>query len=388
MSQAEPGTLRAPDRTVPRLFVGGLTSGVTNIALTRLLTKFGTTGPVERDSTRNFAHVSITPRDEASLERCIAALNNTTWCGASIRVQKAKEHFWHRLEREWQEPENSGEEGGQNREEEENEQTVTHFQGSGKGKHSVFSFPDVEEDAVMDLVGFDEDVDKNDGNDDKELEENALTTNQGEMNKCIKPIKPQVPKSATLSSTMQLFGLSDASPAVHKRSASSGNSNGENPMRSEERKAKRPRNKSSAMDIEKAEAAAHEPGLINLESEKETALSVLRNMFPTTGGAGRSRDELIAANRRLGLFRKLEIKQLPEQSGKQQRRCLHIVPSSSKTRGSVGASSLRRSRDIGKPQADESVPPKSYRRAGLYKKLMLSTANTAPPDDSQKEKLS
>lgn len=382
MNESALGAIRAPDRSIPRLFVGGLSSGVTDSALTRLLGKFGNVGPIERHSTRNFAHVSMNPRDETSLERCIAALNNTTWCGASLRVQKAREHFWHRLEREWQEPENSEEKGEPNGEEEEDGPTVIHFKGAGIGKHAVFSFPDLAEDVVTDLVGFDEDMDKNNGNDDEEGEENALTIIQDDLRQ---PSKAHVPKSATLSSTMQLFGLSDASSVVHKRNASSGISNEEKPMRSEERPAKRPRKKSSAIDIEKAEAAAHEPGLINLESEKETALSVLRDIFPTTSGAGRTRDELIAANRRLGLFRKLKIKQSSEQSGKQQRNRVRNGRGSSKTRGPVGPSLLSTPQDLRKMQTDADVPPQNFQRAGLYTELMLSTASKTPSDDGQRE---
>lgn len=82
-----------------RLFVGNLTPNISEDAITRMLSRYGRVESAERHP--RFAHVSVVPSDDRAVERCIGALNRSKWCGTELRVERAKEHYMKRLQREW-----------------------------------------------------------------------------------------------------------------------------------------------------------------------------------------------------------------------------------------------------------------------------------------------
>lgn len=358
---------------------------MTDSALLRLLNKFGTAASVERHSSRNFAHVSIDPRDEKSIERCVAALNNTTWCGASLKVQKAKEHFWHRLEREWMEPQVAHDEDAAVDGEKPDQAKKLSFQGVWKGKRTVFSFPDIPEGETVGLLEADLPADANDDIAEVEGGSAPMCDSEGAG----KPPRASkvsgishTPKSATISSTMQLFGLSESVSNPPKPDETVALPNIGRIPGSQQRPSKRPRAKLSSADLQEAEIAAHEPELINLDSEKEAALSVLRNMFPGTCTDETSREERIAAHRRLGLFRKLEIEHSSElASCHQKRRKRNVVNVATNTTANIGAST-----SVQTESAKAIITgPIEHRRAGLYKKLMGIDSNSVSQAAGEKQ---
>lgn len=84
-----------------RLFIGNLVPPITDAALTASLSKFGDVRTIERNQDRCFAHVSLQPREQNDITKCISILNQTRWCGTVLRVEVASEHYLTRLEREW-----------------------------------------------------------------------------------------------------------------------------------------------------------------------------------------------------------------------------------------------------------------------------------------------
>ncbi|XP_068940529.1 nucleolar protein 8 [Petaurus breviceps papuanus] len=90
-----------------RLFVGGLGPSVTKDDLRAQLGRFGDVSSVELVSRMNelgipektFAYVNITLSEDA-LQRCLRALDRSTWRGSQLRVQPARESFLHRLAQE------------------------------------------------------------------------------------------------------------------------------------------------------------------------------------------------------------------------------------------------------------------------------------------------
>ncbi|CDF40886.1 unnamed protein product [Chondrus crispus] len=354
----------APPRDQARLFIGNLPPRATDAALTRLLSKFGAAGGVSRHPTRAFAHASL--RDDAALQRCVAALNRTTWCGGVITVQRAREHFWHRLSREWEQ----GADGEPTSPEEGQGSPAQPFENTGKGKHTVFSFPDIDDDDNTLLADAGVHVHA------PRPDEQSCSDNQGST-----PGPPPrlaapgpVPKSATLDSTLQLFGLVEA-PLTEGNPVAA---QGETARAREEgthceRPAKRARSKPNEQELQRAEEAAHQPALIDLDGEKETALSVLKGLF---GKEVKSLEERIKANRRLGLFRKLDIKPTRQPKSIQGGGKGRNVRASSKRRGDRPLSSAT--------VKDSGMNPSVYlnlrvhRRAGLYRKLATVPSDKDP----------
>ncbi|CAM6110577.1 unnamed protein product [Calypogeia fissa] len=90
-----------------RLFVGGLPSEVGAGDLQERFAPLGnvksitlpsaTTGPGHR----GFAYVDFVPASDAALRKLFSAYNGCKWRGGLLRVEKAKEHFSDRLQREW-----------------------------------------------------------------------------------------------------------------------------------------------------------------------------------------------------------------------------------------------------------------------------------------------
>lgn len=369
----------APPAHLPRLFVGNLPPRATDAALTRLLSKFGHAGAVHRHPTRRFAHVSLF--DDTTLDRCVAALNRTTWCGGVIVVQRARQHYWHRLTAEWAQKEIKPEGAhGQQGEEEIGEDecadmslSAKPFDGMGKGTHTVLDFPDVEEaDAIT--PGDDklhaEHVDSHLLSDDDGVPTPPTTSFSRATD------RPTAPKSATLDSTLQLFGLADAGPSapapmfVEKPRAQEETLRGGRPK-------KRARSVQSEQELERAEMAAHKPELIDLEQEKQTALLVLSSMF----GDGKKDGDFLLQYRRLGLFRKLQTEEAREMGAKQEQGGAKIVSKLSKQRKEKRARGKPPEDNTGSAECELSLNTKGHRRAGLYKKLVVVPPRQATDDE-------
>lgn len=91
----------APERGVPRLFIGNLGPGIGDDALRRSLSRYGTVRSVHR--TPRFAHVSLLPADEGAIDRCVRLLHRAKWQGCELRVEVALEHWADKLKKEWAE---------------------------------------------------------------------------------------------------------------------------------------------------------------------------------------------------------------------------------------------------------------------------------------------
>lgn len=89
-----------------RLFVAGLPPGVSAADLQARFTPFGEVtdlqlAPIKEygDAAfpRDFAHVSLRPKDEAALRKCISAYNGCKWKGGVLRCGLARQHYAERL---------------------------------------------------------------------------------------------------------------------------------------------------------------------------------------------------------------------------------------------------------------------------------------------------
>ncbi len=89
-----------------RLYVGGLPPDVTEEQLRARFTPFGAVSACciappkvygGASFPRNFGHVELEPRDEASLRRCISAYNGCRWKGAVLKCALARPHYLERL---------------------------------------------------------------------------------------------------------------------------------------------------------------------------------------------------------------------------------------------------------------------------------------------------
>lgn len=196
MSKAE---VLEPSPPQPRLFIGGLSSTTPTDSLIQLLQRIGaTTTWITRGKSGAFAHVSLVDTPESKIDNLIATLNNTTWRGTKISVQRAKEHYAIRLRKEW------------NEEEQENKDVVETtptlekdpFKQDRKGTYKVFpedfdifsersSSPSLEE-MVPTAVKLPEE--------NKSVSEIDQPRNSVEQ----KPVR----RPRALDSTMQLFGIS------------------------------------------------------------------------------------------------------------------------------------------------------------------------------------
>lgn len=89
-----------------RLYVGGLPAGVSAADLQARFTPFGEVTDLQLATTkqygdaafpRDFAHVSLRPKDEAALRKCISAYNGCKWKGGVLRCGLARQHYAERL---------------------------------------------------------------------------------------------------------------------------------------------------------------------------------------------------------------------------------------------------------------------------------------------------
>ena len=103
-----------PTPMAVRLFVGGLPLGVTPEELAARFAPFGEVTECSLaapkayagvDDTvdsfpRDFGHVSLRPKDEASLRKCISAYNGCKWRGGVLRCSLARQQYAERLAEE------------------------------------------------------------------------------------------------------------------------------------------------------------------------------------------------------------------------------------------------------------------------------------------------
>ncbi|XP_009800310.1 protein REPRESSOR OF SILENCING 3 [Nicotiana sylvestris] len=102
MAKAESG-----ESSTIRIYVGGLGESVTAEDLKKT---FSTPqlGKVEsmdivRTKGRSFAYLDLLPSSDKSLAKLFSTYNGCMWKGGRLRIEKAKEHFFLRLKREWEE---------------------------------------------------------------------------------------------------------------------------------------------------------------------------------------------------------------------------------------------------------------------------------------------
>lgn len=363
-----------PDPALPRLFIGGLIPLISTPALLRLISKFAKPGPYYRHPHRPFAYVSVIPHDETSLTRCVASLNNTVWCGASLRVQQARQHFWHRLQQEWEHGQAavSDEHVADDDPRQQNGEETRHvpFEKVAKGQHTRFSFPDVEPCDVVELLRCDDNYLDDDSAEHEDMKEKAiLRMDVDDVNSTPHaPSKKRMKtKPSALSVTMDLFGLPTSPPAIANAANVAEAGNNEHAVAIDlTRPLKRPRKALPDMDPNKpTRDAGSEPDVIDVESEKTTALSVLHSMFPELSPPEMTWDERISAHRRLGLFRKLratrpdpDSPKLSLQRAEREQKPSQVVLDTQTVRSANVT-------DIGK-----------VRRAGLYRKLAFTPSST------------
>lgn len=369
---------------LPRLFVGGLPPTLATSSVIRLLSKFVQPHTVHRHPTRPFAHISVTAADEGALARCIAALNNTTWCGTTLRVQKAVPHYWFRLTQEWKvQPPIQAELDTSLRSpnlDKDGKEKHQHFDTLPKGKHVVFDFPDLDHTDINVVHENETAVHTSQANcSGSHFIAQSNTNDHKSPTIAPSTSKPGPSKSTSLSSTMALFGLT--SSPVPTQSAGPSKEQTQTPHRDHPESAevpplKRPRI-CAAHNAHDSERTAVQGGSdqVDLNEERKTALAVLRNMFPTDATARSTGDELITRNRRMGLFRKLDVTNVTQQRLNE---------------GSNVATRKQKPRRL-IPSSPTEPPPQRQggptqvgqtRRAGLYKKLASVTGgtNTAPDE--------
>ncbi|KAF8069577.1 KCS2 [Scenedesmus sp. PABB004] len=104
--------MAAPGAMQPqRLYVGGLTTGVSAAEVAGRFAPFGAVaacelvrakGPgADPSSCRGFAYVTFTPKDAAALARVFSLYNGCKWRGQVLRVEPARPHFEEKLRAEW-----------------------------------------------------------------------------------------------------------------------------------------------------------------------------------------------------------------------------------------------------------------------------------------------
>ncbi|KAI9190923.1 hypothetical protein LWI28_000910 [Acer negundo] len=88
-----------------RIYVGGLGEKVTSDELSNIFSSLGTVKSVEivRTKSRSFAYLDFCPSNHNSLSKLFSKYNGCVWKGARLRLEKAKEHYLARMNREWSE---------------------------------------------------------------------------------------------------------------------------------------------------------------------------------------------------------------------------------------------------------------------------------------------
>lgn len=278
----------APPSTDSRLYIGGLSDVVTEAALVTLLKPFGQACNVERHP-RGFAHVTLNSVDRSVFDRCVSTLNRTMWCGSVLRVEPAREHFAHRLRREWSE---ATDPLPHDRLDITATKTKTDFssQSSSSRKHIYFDIANDAEgipfDSVTDAVNADDP-------DSSSVPPHVRSSPRLRSDK----LASIGVRSSAVASTLSLFGLSihptlplpelpsarELSPPLQSSPSSTGKKrSATTELASSTAPIKHSRIEHNAPNINLVRACAveNDASLIDLGVERKVALSVLQNMFP------------------------------------------------------------------------------------------------------------
>ncbi|XP_047329170.1 protein REPRESSOR OF SILENCING 3 [Impatiens glandulifera] len=88
-----------------RIFLGGLGVTVTEDHLRSAFSSLGSINSVQiiRDKGRSMAYFDFLPSSEKSLSKLFSMYNGCIWKGGRLRLEKAKEHYTTRMQREWME---------------------------------------------------------------------------------------------------------------------------------------------------------------------------------------------------------------------------------------------------------------------------------------------
>ncbi|CAN8062337.1 unnamed protein product [Agarophyton chilense] len=396
---------QAPSQDLPRIFVGNLTAQISDAALRQLVSRFGTISDFERSKCSTFVHISL-QTDAPSVNKCVASLNHVKWFGTSLRVERARQHYLHRLLDEWKQHTVDMQQLPKPSDQHEQIDSKPPFHNMPKGKHVRFSFPDDHFDKSVNTH-----VPISTANQQKKSINRPVSTKSSAFGS----------KQNSLQTTFSLFGLSGApdgnqlistkrsSPEINfsgqliKRPRSDPVRNSENSeafLDAQEDDAKHATNinlpkislraarnldslngkdtvsdRNETYSIEKPEVVEEDPSNIDLEKERNTCLQVFRTMFvdealpaekselknPSHGG-NLHPQHLLAHHRRAALYRTL-------QSPGVDARPLRTV----KRTESISKSEIRSTPHDVFPQnhAQAAISPGHYRRAALYKKLQL-----------------
>ncbi|PKA57895.1 hypothetical protein AXF42_Ash012434 [Apostasia shenzhenica] len=90
---------------VKRIYVGGVSAGVTAADMEKTFSSHGRVISVEfvRSNGRSFAYMDFEPGSDKSLSKLFSTYNGCTWKGGKLKLEMAKEHYLSRLKREWEE---------------------------------------------------------------------------------------------------------------------------------------------------------------------------------------------------------------------------------------------------------------------------------------------
>lgn len=86
---------------VDRIYIGGLSNHTSAQCIETLLRPFGQVDNVDVNP-RGFAHASLSCAS-SKVDRCITVLNRTLWRGNVLRLERAQKHYMQRLKEEWDE---------------------------------------------------------------------------------------------------------------------------------------------------------------------------------------------------------------------------------------------------------------------------------------------
>ncbi|XP_031261129.1 uncharacterized protein LOC116119327 [Pistacia vera] len=94
-----------PKEDKTRIYVGGLGEKVTSDDLMKIFSSLGDVKTVDivRTKGRSFGYVDFFPSSDKSLSKLFSTYNGCVWKGGRLRLEKAKEHYLARLNREWAE---------------------------------------------------------------------------------------------------------------------------------------------------------------------------------------------------------------------------------------------------------------------------------------------
>lgn len=345
------------DDNVDRIYIGGLSSSTSVQCIETLLKPFGQVDNVDVNP-RGFAHVSLSCAS-SKVDRCITALNRTLWRDNVLRLERARKHYMRRLKEEWDEYQAGHEKdignGGATAPGKDGvDRVVKPVKFLWKGKYVRFDDVDDDDDGNNDDPAEDylnsnenegdtetrtekqsqtqpksaknqrntDDVNINsDKNDADTKDNNADAVREWERKKTTK----------TVQSTLSLFGLSfdkkqDEQPSTlpekenrsKKRKEQTNvvsNDEGTRASQGDEQlpstklePPQKPPKPKVKMNLARADAIGNDSALIDLDLERNAALSILSTMFANkSAGPAEVRGDSSSSVRRAGLYKRLVI---------------------------------------------------------------------------------